>query len=84
MIGGIGNVLFSTYAQTSNGQDPVLTSGDPLQQAITPRGPLSVSIKNGDQGMNLTSSYDAAQDEQKNTIFLDKKCEVLFSETVFL
>ena len=45
MIGGIGNVLFSTYAQTSHGKDPVLTSGEPLEQVITLRGPISVSIK---------------------------------------
>ena len=25
MIGGIGNVLFSTYSQTENGEDPLVS-----------------------------------------------------------
>ena len=29
MIGGIGNVLFSTYSQTLHGQDPVVTLVNP-------------------------------------------------------
>ena len=33
--------------------------------------------------MNLTSSSDAAQDEQKSLIFLDEECEVLSRETLF-
>ena len=45
MIRGIGNVLFSNFSQTSNGQDPVVSPGEPLEQVITPRGPISVSLK---------------------------------------
>ena len=42
MIRGIGNVLFSTF----NGKDHhVVTPGEPLEQVITPRGPISVSLK---------------------------------------
>ena len=45
MIRGIGNVLFSTCSQTSNGHDHVVSPGEPLEQVITPRGPISVSLK---------------------------------------
>ena len=45
MIRGIGNVLLSTYSQTSNGQNPMVTLGQPLVQMITPRGPILVSRK---------------------------------------
>ena len=45
MIKGIGNALFSTYAQTSNGQNLVVTLGQPLEQVITLRGPFLVSRK---------------------------------------
>ena len=30
MIGGIGDMLFSTYSQTLNGQDSKVASGEPL------------------------------------------------------
>ena len=30
MIGGIGHVLFSTCSQTDNGEDPLVTFGEPL------------------------------------------------------
>ena len=51
MIRGIGNVLlFSTCSQTSNGHDHVVSPGEPLKQVITPRGPISVSLKIGDEG----------------------------------
>ena len=39
------NALFSNFSQTSNGHDPVLTSFEPLEQVITPRGPFVVNIK---------------------------------------
>ena len=45
MIYGIGNVLFSTFSQTLNGQDLLVTSGEPLEQVTTPRGPFLVSAK---------------------------------------
>ena len=45
MIGGLGHVFFSTYSQTLNGHDPVLTSGYPLEQVITLRGPFLVGRK---------------------------------------
>ena len=45
MIKGIGNALFSNFSQTSNGQDPVLTSGEPLEQVIIPLGPFMASRK---------------------------------------
>ena len=38
-------MLFSTDSRTLNGKDPVLTSGEPLEQVITPLGPISVSLK---------------------------------------
>ena len=38
-------MLFSTDSRTLNGKDPVLTSGEPLEQVITPLGPISVSMK---------------------------------------
>ena len=50
VIGGIGHVLFFTYAQTSNGQNPVVTLGQPLVQVITPRGPFHGKQKIGDEG----------------------------------
>ena len=83
MIRGIGHVLFSTYAQTSNGHDPVPTSGEPLEQVITLGGPISVSIKMAmrhEPNMALRLLLKMS----KNTCFSNKKCEVLFSETVFL
>ena len=45
LICGIGNVLFSTFSQTSNAHDYVVTRGEPLEQVITLRGPFVVSIK---------------------------------------
>ena len=45
MIYGIGNVLFSTYSQTLNGQDPVLASGETLEHVETLRGPILVNRK---------------------------------------
>ena len=45
MIRGLGHALFSTCSQTLNGQDPVLTSGEPLEQVITPLGPFMASRK---------------------------------------
>ena len=30
VIGGIGHVLFSTYSQTDNGEDRLVTFGEPL------------------------------------------------------
>ena len=30
MIGGIGHVLLSTYSQTVNGEDPLVSFGEPL------------------------------------------------------
>ena len=38
-----GNMLFSTDSRTLNGKDPVLTSGEPLEQVITPLGPFMAS-----------------------------------------
>ena len=35
MIGGIGHVLLSTYSQTDNGEDPLVSFGEPLEQVIT-------------------------------------------------
>ncbi len=43
MIRGIGRVLFSTYSQTWNLQDPVVTFGEPLGHVITPCGQILVS-----------------------------------------
>ena len=45
MIYGIGNVFFWTHSQTSNGHDPVVTSGEPLEQVTTLCGPFMVSRK---------------------------------------
>ena len=45
MIRGLGNVLFSPCSQTSNGHDPVLSPGEPLEQVITLRGPFMASRK---------------------------------------
>ena len=49
MIGGIGNVLFSTYSQTLNGLRSSGYFGEPLGQVITLRGPFLVS-RTGDEG----------------------------------
>ena len=35
MIGGIGNVLFSTYSQTLNKKDSAVTFGELLEPVIT-------------------------------------------------
>ena len=50
MVGGIGNELFSTFSQTSNGHDQVVTSYEPLEHAITPRGPSRGKQKISDEG----------------------------------
>ena len=47
-IGGIGNVLFSTYSQTENGEDPLVSFGEPLNHVITIRGQILVSRTNDD------------------------------------
>ena len=44
MIGGLAHVFFSTYSQTFNDEDPMVTSGEPLEQVTTPRGPSMVSL----------------------------------------
>ena len=43
MIGGIGNMLFSTCSQTLNGKDPRVSFGEPLGHVITLRGPFMAS-----------------------------------------
>ena len=48
MIGGIGNVLLSTYSQTENGEDPLVFFGEPLNHVITIRGQILVSRTNDD------------------------------------
>ena len=40
MVEGIGNMLLSTCSQTENGQDPLVTFGEPLVHVITLRGPF--------------------------------------------
>ena len=45
MIRGLGHALFWTCSQTLNGHDPVLTSGEPIEQVTTLRGPFVVSAK---------------------------------------
>ena len=49
MVGGIGNVLFSTHSQTLNGHGQVVTSCEPLGHVITPRGPSRGKQKIGDE-----------------------------------
>ena len=48
MLGGIGNVLLSTYSQTENGEDPLVFLGEPLKHLITIRGRILVSRSNDD------------------------------------
>ena len=43
MIGGIGNMLFSTYSQTSKCERSKGFFGEPLKHVITPRGQILVS-----------------------------------------
>ena len=45
----LGTVLFWTCSQTLNGQDPVVTSFEPLVQVISQRAPF-VSSKFDDEG----------------------------------
>ena len=49
MIGGIENMLFSTYLKLENGKDPVVTLVNLSGQVITLRGPILVSRKIGDE-----------------------------------
>ena len=48
MIGGIGNVLLSTYSQSENGEDPLVFFGEPLNHVITMHGQILVSRTNDD------------------------------------
>ena len=48
MFGGIGNVLLSTYSQTENGEDPLVSFGEPLGHVITPRGEILVTRTDDD------------------------------------
>ena len=43
MIGGIGNVFLSTYSQTGNGYDPLVSLVDLWGQVMTIRGQILVS-----------------------------------------
>ena len=45
MFGGIGNVLLSTYSQTENGEDPLVSL---VNHVITTRGRILVSRTNDD------------------------------------
>ena len=45
IIYGFGNVIFWTHPRASNRQNPVVTSGEPLEQAITQLRPILVSRK---------------------------------------
>ena len=39
MIGGLADILFSTFSQTENGSDPRVSFGEPLKHVKTPHGP---------------------------------------------
>ena len=48
MIGGIGDVLLSTYSQTESGKDPRVSLVDLWGQVMTPRGQILVSRTDDD------------------------------------
>ena len=48
MIGGIGNLLLSTYSQTESGEGPLFSFGEPLNHVIPIRGQILVSRTNDD------------------------------------
>ena len=48
MIGGIGNVLLSTYSQTENDEDPMVSLVNLWGQVMTIRGQILVSSTDDD------------------------------------
>ena len=48
MFGGIDNVLLSTYSQTENGEDPLVSLVDLWGQVMTIRGQILVSSTDDD------------------------------------
>ena len=71
MIRGIGNILFSTYSRTSNGQDPVVTWVNLWGKVITPCGPFLVSrtAMRGEPYIGLRWSSARSSDTKKGVHF---------------
>ena len=82
MIRGIGNVLLSTYSQTSNGQKSDGYSRWTPRASDNSTWTIYGKPKFGDEGRTWNCNKVLLH-MSKNHYFLDKKCEVLSRETLF-